>query len=71
VTAARCSARALCIARYGAWYNGWIERVDDDDTSRDRRTYRLTSRGRRNVEVEMERIRYLTKGALRLDRTEA
>jgi DNA-binding PadR family transcriptional regulator len=52
--------------------NGWIERVHEENTPRDRRTYRLTSRGRRNLQTEVERMRYLTKlASLRLARKEA
>jgi DNA-binding PadR family transcriptional regulator len=52
--------------------DGWIERVPEDDTPRDRRTYRLTARGRRNLQMEIERMRHLTKVAsLRLARKEA
>src|SRR5512146_3483388 len=52
--------------------NGWIERVPEDNTPRDRRTYRLTSRGRRNLQMEIERMRHLTRvAALRLARKEA
>jgi DNA-binding PadR family transcriptional regulator len=52
--------------------NGWIERVEEDTTPRDRRTYSLTSRGRRNLQVEIERMRHLTKvAALRTARKEA
>ena len=36
---------------------GWIERVEEDNSPRDRRTYRLTSRGRRNLQLEIERMR--------------
>jgi DNA-binding PadR family transcriptional regulator len=51
---------------------GWIERVEEDNTPRDRRTYRLTSRGRRNLQIEIERMRQLTKvAALRIARKEA
>lgn len=51
---------------------GWIERVEEDDAPRDRRTYRLTSRGRRNLQMEIERMRHLTKvAALRIARKEA
>ena len=50
----------------------WIERVEEDKTPRDRRTYRLTSRGRRNLQMEIERMRHLAKvAALRLARKEA
>jgi DNA-binding PadR family transcriptional regulator len=52
--------------------NGWIERVEEDNTPRDRRTYRLTSRGRRNLQMEIERMRHLSKvAALRMARKEA
>jgi DNA-binding PadR family transcriptional regulator len=52
--------------------DGWIERVQEDDTPRDRRTYRLTARGRRNLQMEIERLRHLTKvAALRMSRKEA
>jgi DNA-binding PadR family transcriptional regulator len=51
---------------------GWIERVQEEDTPRDRRTYRLTSRGRRNLQMEIDRMRHLTKlAALRIARKEA
>jgi DNA-binding PadR family transcriptional regulator len=52
--------------------NGWIERVVEEETPRDRRTYRLKSRGRRNLQVEIERMRQLTKvAAWRTARKEA
>jgi DNA-binding PadR family transcriptional regulator len=51
---------------------GWIERVQEDNTPRDRRTYRLTARGRRNLQMEIERMRQLTKvAALRIAGKEA
>jgi DNA-binding PadR family transcriptional regulator len=51
---------------------GWIERIEEDQAPRDRRTYRLTSRGRRNLQMEIERMRHLTKvAALRMARKEA
>jgi DNA-binding PadR family transcriptional regulator len=51
---------------------GWIERIHEEDTPRDRRTYRLTSRGRRNLQMEIDRMRHLTKlAALRIARKEA
>src|SRR5947209_6336705 len=37
--------------------HGWIERVQEENTPRDRRTYKLTSRGRRNLQTEIERMR--------------
>jgi len=52
--------------------HGWIERVQEENTPRDRRTYRLTSRGRRNLQMEVERMRHLTKlASLRLVPKEA
>jgi DNA-binding PadR family transcriptional regulator len=50
----------------------WIERVKEDESPRDRRPYRLTSRGSRNLQLEVERMRHLTKlAALRTARKEA
>ena len=52
--------------------HGWIERVQEGDTPRDRRTYRLTSRGRQNLQAEITRMRHLTKlASLRVSRKEA
>jgi DNA-binding PadR family transcriptional regulator len=61
---------------YGALHrlldNAWIERVQEDESPRDRQPYRLTSRGRRNLQLEVERMRHLTKlAALRIARKEA
>src|SRR5258708_35138856 len=39
---------------------GWIQRVEEDSTPRDRRNYRLTSRGPRNLQIEIYRMRHLT-----------
>lgn len=51
---------------------GWIERFAEDEASRDRRAYRLTARGRRNLQLEIERMRYLTRLAgFRIARKEA
>ena len=50
----------------------WIERVEEDESPRDRRPYRLTPRGRRNLQLEVERMKHLTKlAALRVARKEA
>ena len=52
--------------------DAWIERVEEDESPRDRRPYRLTPRGRRNLQLEVERMRHLTKLAtLRVARKEA
>jgi DNA-binding PadR family transcriptional regulator len=51
---------------------GWIERIQEDEAPRDRRTYKLTSRGRKNLQAEIDRMRHLTKLArLRTARKEA
>jgi DNA-binding PadR family transcriptional regulator len=50
----------------------WIERFEEDEASRDRRAYRLTAKGRRNLQLEIDRMRHLTKLAgLRVARKEA
>ena|SRR5438270_7362668 len=40
---------------------GWIERFEEDDASRNRRAYRLTAKGRRNLQAETDRMRKLTR----------
>jgi len=51
---------------------GWIERFEEDESSRDRRAYRLTSKGRRHLQLEIDRMRHLTKlASLRAARKEA
>ena len=50
----------------------WIERIEEEESPRDRRAYRLTSLGRRNLRLEIERMRHLTKlAALRVASKEA
>jgi DNA-binding PadR family transcriptional regulator len=45
---------------------GWIERLkEEDDSARDRRVYRLTTRGRRNLQLEVQRMKQLTRIAAR------
>lgn len=52
--------------------SAWIERVEEDESPRDRQPYRLTSLGRRNLQMEVERMRHLTKlASLRFARKEA
>jgi DNA-binding PadR family transcriptional regulator len=51
---------------------GWIERFEEEDASRDRRAYRLTSLGRRSLKREFERLARLTKlASLRISRNKA
>lgn len=39
----------------------WIERFEQADTSRDKQAYRLTAEGRRQLRLEMERLKQLTR----------
>jgi DNA-binding PadR family transcriptional regulator len=41
--------------------NGWIERFEQEDVSRDKQAYRLTRDGRRQLQVELERLEHLTR----------
>ncbi len=50
----------------------WIERFEQEDTSRDKQAYRLTLAGRTQLQSELERMRQLTRAAtLRLRTSEA
>jgi len=50
---------------YGALHrlleSGWIERFETEDTSRDKRSYRLTAEGRRILTLEFDRLKQLTR----------
>jgi DNA-binding PadR family transcriptional regulator len=39
----------------------WIERYDEDETPRGRQAYRLTAHGRRSLQLEVERMKHLTR----------
>jgi DNA-binding PadR family transcriptional regulator len=39
----------------------WIERFEEDEASRDRHAYRLTSKGRENLFMEVARMKQLTR----------
>ena len=41
--------------------DGWIERFEQDDTSRGRQAYRLTPPGKRNLQLEVSRMKHLTR----------
>jgi DNA-binding PadR family transcriptional regulator len=50
----------------------WIERYEQEDTSREKQAYRLTAVGRRQLELELDRMRRLTRaGTARLRTREA
>ena len=38
----------------------WIERIKEQDSSRGRQAYRLTATGRRNLQMEVTRLKHLT-----------
>jgi DNA-binding PadR family transcriptional regulator len=47
----------------------WIERFEEQDSSRGRQAYRLTATGRRNLQMEVTRLKHLTRvAALRVAR---
>ncbi len=49
----------------------WIERFKEQDSSRGRQAYRLTAQGRRNLQMEVARLKHLTRVAtLRVARKE-
>ena len=52
--------------------DSWIERFDEDDTTRGRQAYRLSALGRRTLQAEIARLKQLTRVAsLRAARKEA
>lgn len=47
--------------------DGWIERFEQEDTSREKQSYRLTATGMELLEGELDRMKQLTKiAAVRL-----
>lgn len=43
--------------------DGWIERFEQEDTSREKQAYRLTARGRSQLNAEIARLRHLVRTA--------
>ena len=43
--------------------DSWIERFDQDDTSREKQAYRLTPEGRKHLHAELARMAQLTRAA--------
>jgi DNA-binding PadR family transcriptional regulator len=41
--------------------DGWIERFEQDDTSREKQAYRLTATGRKQLQLEVERMKQVTR----------
>jgi DNA-binding PadR family transcriptional regulator len=51
--------------------NGWIQRFEEEESSRGRQAYRLTPAGRRNLQLETSRLKHLSRVAnLRVARKE-
>jgi len=52
--------------------DGWIERFEQEDTARQKQAYRLTAAGRKQLQVELDRMKQLTRaGFARLKASEA
>ena len=43
--------------------DGWIQRFEEEESSRGRQAYRLTPAGRRNLQLEASRLEHLAKVA--------
>jgi len=43
--------------------DGWIDRFEEDDTSRGRQAYRLSPLGRRTLQTEVSRLKQVTRVA--------
>lgn len=41
--------------------DAWIERFDQADTSREKQAYRLTSTGRKQLQMELDRMRHVSR----------
>lgn len=39
----------------------WIERLDEGETPRGRQSYRLAAKGRRNLQLEIDRMKQITR----------
>jgi DNA-binding PadR family transcriptional regulator len=52
---------------YGAIHrlldDGWIERFEQEDTSREKQAYRLAPAGRKRLQLELDRMKQLTRAA--------
>ena len=44
--------------------DGWIERYEQKDTSREKQAYRLTTKGRAHLRTEIVRVRHLLESAV-------
>ena len=60
---ARLSTGTLYGALQRLLHDRWIERFEQEDTSREKQAYKLTAAGRRAFKGELERMRRLTRAA--------
>jgi DNA-binding PadR family transcriptional regulator len=52
--------------------DGWIERFEQEDTARQKQAYRLKAAGRKQLQLELDRMKQLTRaGYARLKAAEA
>ena len=50
----------------------WIERFEEEESPRGRQAYRLTPQGRRNLQLEIQRMKHITRlASLRVARQES
>jgi len=47
----------------------WIERFEQEDTSREKQAYKLTPAGRKRLQFEIDRMKQLTRSAAARQRT--
>ena len=41
--------------------DGWIERFEQEDTSREKQAYRVTPAGRKQLQAELDRMKQMTR----------
>jgi DNA-binding PadR family transcriptional regulator len=41
--------------------DGWIERFEQEDTSREKQAYRVTPAGRKQLQMELDRMKQMTR----------
>ena len=68
----RMSTGTLFGALHRLLNDGWIERFEQEDTARQKQAYRLTAAGRKQLQIELDRMQHLTRaGFARLKAAEA
>src|SRR5215469_5576490 len=60
----RLSTGTLYGALHRLLQDRWIERFAQEDTSRDKQAYRLSSLGRRQLQAELERMKQLARAGM-------